>query len=188
MLEAQENKIMNKIELEPTILQWCYSFDFLKSFCAAIEKSPDRSLKDFYSEWHEKCHFQQEGVYPLANTLGVYLGGLFVLLVCPKQSSFDQIPKLSFDQLNAAKWGICDIRKWGRTDRNLRGFIRRMRNALSHFRITVEEEASCNKIIFRDQKDQKGTDDFEVVYESEELDKFIFRFARSFMFDDWKTD
>ena len=67
---------------------------------------------------------------------------------------------------------------------SLKAFVRRLRNSLSHNRISIESSES-NYIIFKDYE-KAANAEFEVVYHIEELHKFIFRFARFFLSDEWQ--
>ncbi len=166
--------------------QWCYSFDFLQSISERMKTNPTQSLQDFYSEWHKKCDFKNSGFYPFANTLGIYLSGLFVLLNCPKETSFNELPNVIFTKLDKSKWGKCEITLWNiKKDKTLKEFVRRMRNAVSHFKITIQEKNNVNYLIFQDEDPYNKSDVFEVIYEAEELHKFLFRFTKGFLFKDW---
>lgn len=177
---------MKNIESQTLMYQWCYTFDFLRSFSEEIESNPNQSIQDFYSKWHKKCGFENPGIYPIANTLGVYLSGLFILLNCPKETLFDELPEIEFAKLDESKWGKCEIAQWNtKKEKTLKEFVRRMRNSVSHFNVTVQRENNSNYLIFRDENPHDKNEIFEIKYQAEELHKFLFRFARSVLFKDW---
>jgi hypothetical protein len=93
---------------------------------------------------------------PLDATL--LINCLLGLLIVPKESLVEKIPTTPFESLQ--EWGINpeSIRRFGRCEYghehrpNLRQLVRRLRNAVAHFRIEPKHEAGqVNGYSFRDQ-------------------------------------
>jgi hypothetical protein len=102
-----------------------------------------------------------------------------------KEFFFSRIPKTDIGELDKSRWGNPEIVKANNEDKKLQNFIRRIRNALSHARCEEIEINNKNYVNFQDKKDYRSPIDFEVNYSVEELKKFVFRFARAIMFDQW---
>lgn len=88
---------------------------------------------------HRTLTIAQEYVGPFEATLPINC--LLGLLVVPKETLIDKIPQSPFERLS--DWGILpkSIKRFGKCDYghehspNLRQLVRRMRNAVAHFRI-----------------------------------------------------
>lgn len=104
---------------------------------------------------------------------------LLGLLVVPKESLIEQIPTDPFESL--AEWGIepKSVKKFGKCDYgfvhkpNLRQLVRRLRNAVAHFKIDpVQQNGQVAGFYF---KDRNG---FEAKLTLEEMKAFVTKLAK----------
>ena len=167
MLTGEQSKIC--------ILQWCYVLDFLQYFYTEFHKNLSIELNQFYIKWTEKNKIEVKDCLPFANTLGFYLGGLFVLVALQKEAFYEKI-KMKIEDCKPSEWGKVKIDIF--KEKELNHFIRHIRNSLTHNRFTCENN---NLIEFYDVKN--GKRNFQVRYSGEELAKFTLRFARMVMFE-----
>jgi len=115
-----------------------------------------------------------DGPYDATLLINCLLG----LLVLPKENLLDKLPDVPFDQFD--HWGIKQdsIKNHGRCDYghhhelNLRQLIRRMRNAVSHFR--VEPFQTAGKVQGFEFKDRNG---FHAKLTLPELKEFVIKLS-----------
>lgn len=113
---------------------------------------------------------------PLDATL--LINCLLGLLIVPKESLIERIPKAEFASLS--EWGIkpSSIKKFGKCDYghehqpNLRQLVRRLRNAIAHFKI--EPIHGSDKVSGFSFRDQSG---FHAEVSLEELKEFVTRLS-----------
>lgn len=116
-----------------------------------------------------------EGQFDATLLLNCLLG----LLVVPKEALLDKIPKDSLDQF--LTWGISpsSIKCYGKCDQgyehppNLRQLVRRMRNAVAHFR--VEPKHNDGLVTAFSFKDNNG---FHAELSLTEISDFVQRLAK----------
>lgn len=174
---------MKKVDIKQISMQWIYTFDFLTGFSNKISNAPNVTIKQFYDEWSNKCGFQNnKSIYPLQNTLGFYLSGMYILIACYKEAEYGKLPRWKLSEINKEEWGNFVIETCEKENPDFQYFIRRIRNSLNHYRFELKEEGDENILIFRDGKNKKIID-FEVKFNINDLHKFIFKFARSFIID-----
>jgi hypothetical protein len=109
----------------------------------------------------------------------VLINCLLGLLIVPKESLLDKIPQAPFASL--ADWGIqpTSIKSPGRCEYghehspNLRQLVRRMRNAVAHFRI--DPLSSNGRVRGFSFKDRNG---FHAEVSLEEIHAFVTKLAR----------
>lgn len=117
---------------------------------------------------------EYDGPYDATLLINCLLG----LLVLPKEALFDKVPTAPFDEFS--QWGIqpnsiknpgtCDYGH--QHDLNLRQLIRRMRNAVSHFK--VEPFQSTGNVQGFEFKDKNG---FHAKLTLPELKEFVIKLS-----------
>lgn len=125
---------------------------------------------------HRTLTIAQEYVGPFDATL--LINCLLGLLLVPKEALIDKIPPDPFERLS--DWGISpkSIKGFGKCDYghehspNLRQLVRRMRNAVAHFKIDpVHEDGEVAAFSFRDKNG------FHAVISLSEIDTFVKKLA-----------
>ena len=118
---------------------------------------------------------QYQGPYDATLLVNCLLG----LLVVPKESLIEKIPQDSFDKLS--DWGMDprSIKHFGKCDYghahqpNLRQLVRRLRNAVAHFRIDpVHVDGQVSGFRFEDRSG------FKAVLTLAEMQAFVTRLAK----------
>ena len=128
--------------------------EFLTNFVVALASRPDRSIGDFYRDFEAK--FGREYVHGqnIVFTPGAMLGLLYLMIVFPKQAIGLKNPSIKVAQLDAS-WGDIRIQIADKSDLTLKDLVRRMRNAISHSRVSF---SSNMDFVFEDSPPRKPTD------------------------------
>lgn len=172
------------MDIRQIMLQWIYNFDFLTDFSTKITENPNITIKQFYTEWSKKCKFSKnDNYYPLQNTLGFYLSGFYILIACYKEAEYDNLPKWNISDMNKDEWGNFIIVRCDEKNPDFQFLIRKIRNSLNHYRFELTVENSENFLIFIDGLNKKNID-FEVKFHVNDLNKFLFKFARTFIYNE----
>lgn len=136
-----------------------------------MEYDPDFA-RSFMRRTH-KIARDYDGPYAATILINCLLG----LLVVPKEVLLDKLPDIPFESL--AEWGVCpaSITNFGKCDYGheqptLRQLVRRMRNAVAHFKI--EPFSSSGEVQGFVFKDRNG---FEAKLELSALRTFVIKVA-----------
>lgn len=157
------------------------NINFLVHFMKSYKNSPNQNLSTFYTTWTNRI--KQNKNYNLSNQ-GIYLTSLYGLFLYPQQVFFDNIPEIELDKLDKSKWGNSQIIIWNNQKKTLKNYTKRIRNALSHGRVYIDEK--CN-FTFEDKKNKDSSIDFKIIYNQLDLRIFIDRFCSAILFDDWSN-
>lgn len=173
---------MNQIEEKTIIAQVRLNLAFLTAFIQAVKFNPNQKIKDFFDKFHEDIKWDKKDErYSLLNQ-GIILTSLYGLIVYPKEKFFGKIPKIPIQSLNINEWGKISIYNCPHNDRNLKNMIRRIRNSLSHGRVTIDQNLN---FIFVDGKDESAVD-FQINISIRDLQKFIEKFNRGCINGIWE--
>ncbi len=126
------------------------------------------TLKAIQDEWSEKYLIQiREDNHYFLNQYQ-YITSLLAFIVIPKEIIFENLPNLNIANLPDT-WGLTNI-----GDYDLKLFIRRMRNSISHGRIIVNNQMNFT---FNDVNPNNNNDYFECTFSEHNLRKFVHSFA-----------
>lgn len=157
------------------------SLEFLTAFEIELDRNPDLSIGEFYRKYLDYINWDQPDVhYPLINQ-GTLLSHLYGMIVYPWETLRDSLPEgMMLSNLPKEDWGEFEILSLpdGQNESQLsfNYFIRKMRNAISHGRVKVENEMN---FYFSDQ------DGAEIKFGINELVKFIYKLYATYL-NDWK--
>lgn len=181
-VETEENMI---------IFQVLANLKFLDDFAVALKDnaSSEQSLKQFFEKWQQDIEWNSAENYSLMNQ-GVILTSLYGTIVYPKEKFFDNIPETPLKDLNHKRWGAITflIPQPPPDTMSLRSFVRRLRNALSHSRVTVKKDPEHDMIFsFEDgpQVNNHWTTDFSVSFGVHHLHNFIYSLNKGLITGEW---
>ena len=146
---------------------------FLAKFVECLTNRPDEQVGHFYASFE-----QQLGVRPSRGrnavfTPGALLAVLYVLIVYPQERFMNAIPKIRTNALDPEKWGRLNWHIPPPPD--LRGVVRRLRNALAHANVELTSEFGFQ---FRDRRDENAPFDFDVSIDLESVRRFVEELTR----------
>ena len=157
---------------------------FLWEFVNAVRSSPDKSLKDFYSDWCK--HMGMEESYNVFSQ-GVYITMLYGMIVYPKEAFFKQIPdNIPF---NNDAWGNPTIEEWTDSSKrkDVKNLTTRLRNSLNHNKMRIESSKEGYSFIFEDVNIRKNNDRVKIRFSSrEKLDRYMHSLAIGMIKKEWQ--
>jgi len=132
------------------IAQSRIALDYLSRSVAIQKTMPSVSVKNFYQDFLEKNGIQEKQGKNVLFTPGVILGHLYVCLVLPNETYYNQIPQTPLSDLADDKWGNIVIKK-GEVN-NLQNILRRIRNSLAHNHFSFDDDWT---MLFRDGRNNE---------------------------------
>lgn len=131
----------------------------------------ERTLKNL--ERIEEALGEEKNVYEVTQLINSLLG----LIVLPKEKELNKIEDINLEDLESKGWPKLNINGNYGDENSLRGVIRHLRNAIAHFRVTLESKNGClDSIIFEDNCKCKNTK-FKCEMEIDSLKHFVKKFA-----------
>ena len=189
-LKTREKMKMNTKSIS-ILAQGFVLSDFLTYFMTQLKEKPNQSIKGFYETFETRIGSQHSPGRNILLTPGSQLGLMYLMIVFPQQAFSLTKPELNlFEKLS--EWGNPDIKLWNDSDKKeLRVFIRRLRNAISHGRVKIDENMD---VIFEDAPSRtddkknkiKNEVDFRIKMSLEGLNQFTAKLAREFKLDQEK--
>ena len=127
-------------EARTIIVQVYNNLKFLEYYSESLKV--DSLLADFNSEWLNSIDWKSGEDYSFLNQ-GVVLTSLYGLIVYPKEIFYNKIPDKKIEELEE-QWGHPCIKLWkvSNSKKNLKQFVKKIRNSLSHGRVLIGEDFS----------------------------------------------
>ena len=152
---------------------------FGNDFVKQLHDNPSQSLSSFYSSFLTKISVEKIEGKTVIKTPGALLSSLYMLIVFPQQRLK---LKNGNKEFNPDELGTPEI-DWKEKTPTLAMFIKKIRNSISHGRISFDDQM---KVTFEDGKVTKNGGfvvDFKIKISIEDLDKFTARLGR-----EWELD
>jgi hypothetical protein len=160
---------MRKIKEKIIAVQTALNLDLLGCLVMRLSSDPEMSLSDFFESWQKSINWDQDKKYSVVNQ-GVVLTHLYGLIVFPKEVFKEEVPKTKLNKTVENEWGNFEFLSFPsllnnadklmfgvdtvslKEDMTLEFVIRKIRNAISHANVEINEEGD---FIFFDKDDTK---------------------------------
>ena len=184
---------MKFLEEKTIIKQVDLNMNFLGKFVMALQSSPQLPIIKFFEDWQKSIGFNNHELYSIVNQ-GVILTHLYGLIVFPKVVFHNEIPTIKIGEINMEEWGNPnflslpgELRKKDKrvlgidsvsneSELTLEFFIRKLRNSISHNRVSISESMD---FVF---EDEDGT---KVKFDISGVQKFTEKFRSCFSSQKW---
>ena len=164
--------------------------DFIPFFIKELEDRPDVSIRSFFDSYLSRLDIGPRDVNDVLQTKAFEIA-IFYLTIAPfRDWSLDlpitqEVRKCSIRDLNPKIWGTVRLEHLSNStvdlyDESLSYLIRRLRNALAHFRFTFQGEF----IHFEDLNPGVPDDHIRMSFTREDIHKFICEIPRNI---DWES-